>query len=346
MIHHLRANAWLVVLSLLICCVLYPLVLLAIAHVAFSEKAQGSLIFDRAGQVIGSRLIAQPFTSDRYFQPRPSAASYNGAASGASNFGASNCQLRDRVAQQLGPIVKYASGAKQGQLVGSDIEAWFQEQDRTKKPNSPGLLAQWADAHPTAAQNWVKNGDASLSDYITAWQKTHVKEVADWVKDNPATPEPKPADIAVAFFKSFSDEHPGKFPSAVDHPAANGKTEKKIDLVSDGGDVQSVFFDLWLQAHSAVELQQVPGDMVTTSASGLDPDITLDSAEYQLDRVANEWANKLKRKKAEVRSEVETMLQERASAPLGGLVGVKLINVLEMNLAITSRYEPAAPVGK
>ena len=45
------------------------------------------------------------------------------------------------------------------------------------------------------------------------------------------------------FFKSFSDEHPGKFPSAVDHPAADGKTEKKIDLVSEGGDVQSVFFD-------------------------------------------------------------------------------------------------------
>jgi K+-transporting ATPase ATPase C chain len=341
MIHHLRANAWLVVLSLLICCVLYPLLLLAIAHVAFAEKAQGSLIFDRAGQVIGSRLIAQPFTSDQYFQPRPSAASYNSAASGASNFGASNCQLHDRVAQQLGPIVKYASGAKKGQLVGPDIEAWFQEQDRTKKPNSPGLLSQWADVHPTAAQNWVKNGDASLTDYIAAWQKTHAKQVADWVKDNPTTPEPKPVDIAVVFFKSFSDEHPGKFPSAVDHPAANGKTEKKIDLVSDGGDVQSVFFDLWLQTHADVELEQVPGDMVTTSASGLDPDITLDNAEYQLDRVAGEWANKLKREKADVQKEIEKMLQEKAFAPLGGLVGVKLINVLEMNLALTNRYEPA-----
>ena len=40
------------------------------------------------------------------------------------------------------------------------------------------------------------------------------------------------------------------------------------------------------------------------------------------------------------------MLQERASAPLGGLVGVKLINVLEMNLALIDRYEPAAPATK
>lgn len=345
MIHHLRANLWLVVLTLLICCVAYPLVLLGVGQAVFSEKAQGSLIVDGSGKVIGSRFIAQPFTSDQYFQPRPSAASYNGAASSASNYGASNCQLRDRVAQALGPIAKYASGAKKGNPVGPDIEAWFAETDRSKAKDAPGVLSQWADAHPTAAQNWVKNADPSLGNYIADWQKTHAKEVADWIKDNPTTPNPpQPSDLAVPFFKSFAGEHPGKIPSAIDDPAAAGK--KKIDLVSSGSDVQSMLFDLWLQAHADADLQQVPGDMVTTSASGLDPDITLDNAEYQLDRVAGEWANRLKREKPGVQKEIETMLQEKASAPLGGLVGVKLINVLEMNLALVNRYEPVAPAAK
>jgi K+-transporting ATPase ATPase C chain len=250
--------------------------------------------------------------------------------------------LRDRVAQTLGPIVKYRTGPKKGQPVAADIEKWFAETDSTKAKDAPGVLSQWADSHPSAAQAWVKNADPLLSAYITDWQKTHAKVVADWIKDNPTTPQP--ADLAVPFFKNVSDEHPGKIPSAVDDPAAAGK--KKIDLVSTGSDVQSMFFDLWLGAHSDADLEQVPGDLVTTSASGLDPHITLDNAEYQLDRVAGEWANKLKREPSDVHHEIETMLQEKAFAPLGGLVGVKLINVLEMNLALANRYEPTPAAAK
>ena len=80
---HLRANLWLLVLTVLLCSVLYPLVLLGIGQTVFHDKAQGSLLTDASGNPIGSRLIAQPFTADEYFQPRPSAASYNAAASGA-----------------------------------------------------------------------------------------------------------------------------------------------------------------------------------------------------------------------------------------------------------------------
>src|SRR6266436_2891773 len=118
MLGHLRANLWLVVLTLFIGAVLYPAVLLLVGQTCFHDKAQGSLIAGPDGKPVGSRLIAQPFTGDAYFQPRPSAASYNGAASGASNWGASNYLLRERVARQLGPIVKYRSGPKKGQLVG------------------------------------------------------------------------------------------------------------------------------------------------------------------------------------------------------------------------------------
>src|SRR5262249_32659627 len=153
MLVHLRANLLLLVLTILLCAVIYPAVLLGIGQTAFREKAEGSIVRGPDGKPIGSLLIAQPFSADEYFQPRPSAASYNAAASGASNWGANNYLLRDRVARALGPIVKYRSGAKRGQLVGPDVEAWFQKDQYQGKP---GIVAQWAEAHPAVAQNWVK----------------------------------------------------------------------------------------------------------------------------------------------------------------------------------------------
>ena len=326
---HLRANLWLLVLTVLLCSVLYPLVLLGIGQTVFRDKAEGSLLKDAQGKPIGSRLIAQPFTGDQYFQPRPSAASYNAAASGATNWSASNYLLRDRVARQLGPIVKYGGGPKKGQPVGPDVEAWFQ---KDQFGGNPGIVAQWADAHNTLAQNWVK-ADKLNAEYVTTWASAHKAEVDQWVKDNPDTPEPKPEDLAVIFFKSFSATHPGTFPAAV------GEKEKHIEPVREGTDIQGTFFDMWLQEHPDAALEPVPADMVMASGSGLDPHITLKSALYQLDRVAGKWAELTKRDQAQVRKEIEGMLSDRAEAPLGGLVGVKLVNVLEINLALRDRYE-------
>src|SRR5665213_1955050 len=122
MFQHLRACLWLLLLTLVICSVLYPLSLWAIGQSVFHHRAQGGML-DAKGEAasspeeaVGAHLIAQPFGGDGYFQPRPSAASYNASASGASNWGPSNPLLRDRVARQLGPIVKYRSGSKKGQL--------------------------------------------------------------------------------------------------------------------------------------------------------------------------------------------------------------------------------------
>ncbi len=331
--NHLRANLWLLVLTLLICSVLYPLVLLGIGQGLFPGKAEGSLILGKDGKPIGSALIAQPFTGDEYFQPRPSAASYNGAASGASNWGASNYQLRDRVAKALGPIVKYRNGPKRGQFVGPDIESWFQKDQFQGKP---GIVAQWAQAHPASAQAWVK-ADKLNMEFVAAWQQVHLTEVAQWIKDNPTTPEPKPEDLAVPFFTSYSQSHPGTFPGAVERKTPEGKTEKRIEPAKEGTDIQG-FFDLWRQDHPEAELEDVPADMVMASGSGLDPHITLKNALYQLDRVAAKWAKETKREEPQVRKEIEGLLREKAQAPLGGLVGVDLINVLEMNLVLRDRY--------
>ena len=76
----------------------YPLLLTGIAGVVFHHKAAGSLIAVN-GQVVGSELIAQSFTSERYFHPRPSAAGngYDATSSGGSNLAQSNAKLAQRI---------------------------------------------------------------------------------------------------------------------------------------------------------------------------------------------------------------------------------------------------------
>jgi K+-transporting ATPase ATPase C chain len=336
---HIIKSLWLLGFAVVICCLIYPLAVWAIGQAFFPFTANGSIVKGPEGKPVGSLQIAQPFTKDEYFWPRPSAASYDGSASASSTLAASNYLLRDRVARALGPIVYYASGAKKGQLAAPDIEAWFQ-QDRYQ--GNPHIVAQWADNHNELAQSWV-SADPSHAPYITDWAKGHKAEVADWIKQNPATPQPQASDLAVIFFENFSKQYPGKFPSAVTKQLPGGKSRTVIEPVASSTDIQSIFFDMWRQDHPDADLANVPGDMITTSGSGLDPHITLENAEYQLDRVASKWATDTKRDPAQVRSEIGQMLQTDAFAPLGGLVGEKMINVLQVNLELTKRY--GAPQG-
>jgi K+-transporting ATPase ATPase C chain len=84
-----------IVVLLVLTVVFYPLVVWGIGQAAFNKQANGSLITNSQGQIIGSELIGQQFSRPEYFHGRPSAVGYNAAGSGASNLGPTNPQLID-----------------------------------------------------------------------------------------------------------------------------------------------------------------------------------------------------------------------------------------------------------
>jgi K+-transporting ATPase ATPase C chain len=96
--------------------IIYPLAMIAFGQIVFPFQANGSIIKNAQGQDVGSALIGQPFTSDRYFNSRPSTTSYSTAdpkkddagvlktgVSGASNLAPSNPALLDRMKGKSDP---------------------------------------------------------------------------------------------------------------------------------------------------------------------------------------------------------------------------------------------------
>ncbi|MGA2559802.1 MAG: potassium-transporting ATPase subunit KdpC [Terracidiphilus sp.] len=102
-----RASIRFTLVTLLLLGIGYPLVVTGIAGALFPHKAAGSLI-PKDGQIVGSELLAQSFTADKYFHPRPSAAGngYDATSSGGSNLAQSNKALVDR---EQGSIDKLAA---------------------------------------------------------------------------------------------------------------------------------------------------------------------------------------------------------------------------------------------
>ncbi len=105
-----------------ICCGLYPLAVTGVGQLLFSRQANGSLLKDKSGAVIGSALLGQNFNGDTYFNPRPSAAGnagYDPTASGGTNFGPTSQKLIDSIKQRVADYRK-ANNLPDGQLVPAD----------------------------------------------------------------------------------------------------------------------------------------------------------------------------------------------------------------------------------
>ncbi len=133
MLKHLAIAIRASIVTIVLCCAAYPLLVTGIGQLLFPREAQGSLTTDGKGRVVGSELIGQPFANPGYFWPRPSAAGDNGygvnaadnkdgpfAASGGSNYGTTNKKLQDRAKGDLNKLMQadpQASGAPPVDLV-------------------------------------------------------------------------------------------------------------------------------------------------------------------------------------------------------------------------------------
>jgi K+-transporting ATPase ATPase C chain len=363
---HLRGNLLLFAFTVVICCVLYPLVMYGIGRGLFPTATSGSLMNEKGEDAKdgarGSRLIGQPFSNDEYFWPRPSAAGngYNATASSGSNWGANNPKLRDRVCQQLGPMVVYKKGSRsagtgpEARTPQQDIEVWFAAE--------PNRAESWASDSSVSPANWAKTDYAAKTDttpekyglqgeYILQWAKDHPEVMEDWKKANPdKTDDPKPEDLVGPFFASFAKVHPGKFPGVVEDEQPDKTKVKGIKPVSSDSGIHGNFFDLWLSdpanKDKVADLETVPVDMVTASGSGLDPHITARNAlsVYQLDRVAKKRAAS-PGDIEKVKQGIAGLVRAKSFTPLSGLVGEPLVNVLELNVELDKQFPvPPAPL--
>ena len=104
------------VVTIVLTGLIYPMVVWGLGTALFPKQAAGSLVTDAKGTVIGSTLIAQSFTADKYFHPRPSAAGagYDGMSSSFSNLGPTNRTLIDRVRADVRKQLAQDPGLKFG----------------------------------------------------------------------------------------------------------------------------------------------------------------------------------------------------------------------------------------
>ncbi len=116
-----KVSALTMVALLIILCGVYPLVVWGVAQVAFPSQANGSLV-EQQGKIVGSSLVAQSFSGDKYFHPRPSAAGdtgYDGTSSGGSNLGPLSQKLVDQAKERV-ETYRRENNLPAGMLVPAD----------------------------------------------------------------------------------------------------------------------------------------------------------------------------------------------------------------------------------
>ena len=106
----------------IVCCGFYPIAVTGISKLTFADKANGSLILDKNGTIIGSSLLGQNFSSAGYFHPRPSSAGANGydaASSSGSNLGPTSQKLADQIKERIATY-RASNGLAETQPVPAD----------------------------------------------------------------------------------------------------------------------------------------------------------------------------------------------------------------------------------
>ena len=153
------------IVTTILCGLAYPLLVTGLASVLFPHQAAGSLIL-KDGQVIGSELLAQSFTSDRCFHPRPSAAGngYDGTSSGGSNLAQSSAKLVQRIQGDIDKLAKETPGklvpidlvTTSGSGLDPDItpDAAFYQVERVAKARglNPDRVSQLVQEHIAGRQ--------------------------------------------------------------------------------------------------------------------------------------------------------------------------------------------------
>ena len=114
----LRASIGLTIVSLGLCGFLYSATVTGLGQLLFPAQANGSLI-ELDGKILGSSLVAQPFTDPKYFQPRPSAANYDPMAMAGSNMARTNPELTKIIEQRIADIE--ARDHIEGRQIPSDL---------------------------------------------------------------------------------------------------------------------------------------------------------------------------------------------------------------------------------
>jgi K+-transporting ATPase ATPase C chain len=116
-----KTSLLLTLVFVVLLCGVYPLAVWAGAQALFPAKANGSLVVDPDGAVRGSALLAQNFSSAKYFQPRPSAAGagFDATSSGGTNLGPTSQKLADNIKAAVAAY-RSANGLKDADSVPAD----------------------------------------------------------------------------------------------------------------------------------------------------------------------------------------------------------------------------------
>ena len=294
-----------------LCCVIYPGILLVVGQTVFSSQANGSLIVDESGHAIGSRLIAQPFTGDEYFQPRPSAVSYNAAASGEFQLGGEQLLAARPRGPATGADRQIPRRTEAGNSWRPTSRSGFKQDRAGGKPASspngqpPIRLSPRTGSKPIppTPHTWPCGNKSMRPKWPSGRQKIRTR------------PSPNPRIWPFCFSRASHTSTPVLSRSSSKQSRRRQNRSNTLSRSRKGLTFSRPSSTCGGRNTPTPICEPVPADMVMASGSGLDPHITLKNALYQLDRVAAKWASEMKLEPADGAEKSSPSCEKRTKAP-------------------------------